>query len=263
MLQLIKKYVIILLKGGGIMKKQPGVKLTLDIFKQKIKAMYGGEYTVLGDKYVNNKTKIKVKHNICGFEYEVRPDNILYGKKCPHCAGNIKRTTKDFAKLVDKITLGEYELIGEYTNNRIKVKIKHKTCGRTFDVTPDKFVGGKRCPVCGGSIGENMIELYLRSKGVAFEKEYIFTECRYKRELKFDFYIPSMKVCIEYNGMQHYEPIQAWGGEERLKIYQTRDHIKKTFCANNQLTLITIKYRQLAGEKLYNYIKEILQQYNI
>ena len=39
------------------------------------------EITVIGE-YVNNKTKIEVKHT-CGYEWKVRPNNLLQGSSCP------------------------------------------------------------------------------------------------------------------------------------------------------------------------------------
>lgn len=244
-------------------KKQPGAKLTLSIFKQKVYAKYGDEYTVLGEEYINNKTKIKVKHSLCGYEYDVRPDNLLSGKGCPKCAGNQKRTTKEFKELVKTTTLGKYEFIGAYINNRTKVTIRHKDCGKSFLMTPDKFISGSRCPHCRGSIGECMVRQYLSSKNIDFYEQYIFSDCSYKKPLKFDFYIPAKNICIEYNGLQHYEPIEAWGGQEELEVIRLRDNIKETFCKENNIILIKIKYIHKSGMALRQYIESILLQYDL
>jgi hypothetical protein len=53
-------------------------------FKDKIKELYGEEYTVLGN-YKNNRTKILVRHNNCGFEWEVIPKDLLRDRRCPKC----------------------------------------------------------------------------------------------------------------------------------------------------------------------------------
>ena len=52
-------------------------------------------YTLLSEDYINSKTKIKIKHNKCGHEYEVTLSNFNKGRRCPKCA-NIKRS--DFLK---------------------------------------------------------------------------------------------------------------------------------------------------------------------
>ena len=49
---------------------------------------------ILGE-YVNNKTKIKCKCKIDGYEWEVKPNDLLNGISCPKCAGNIKKTNSE------------------------------------------------------------------------------------------------------------------------------------------------------------------------
>lgn len=46
--------------------------------------LVGSEYTIIG-KYINSKTKIKLKHNVCNTIYEVAPAKFLYGNRCPVC----------------------------------------------------------------------------------------------------------------------------------------------------------------------------------
>lgn len=62
-------------------------KSNINKFKQKVKELTNDEYTVLSDTYVNNKTKIKIKHNECGNEYFVTPKNFIRkdGNRCPFC----------------------------------------------------------------------------------------------------------------------------------------------------------------------------------
>ena len=57
---------------------------TTDSFKHEVAERYGDEYVVLGD-YVKARQSILVRHNDCGYEYFVTPDNLLRGKGCPSC----------------------------------------------------------------------------------------------------------------------------------------------------------------------------------
>jgi len=70
-------------------------------------------------------------------------------------------------------------------------------------------------------------------------------------ELPFDFYIPSARTCIEFDGKQHFYPIEHFGGlktYERLKI---NDKIKNDYCEDNYINLIRIRYDQMDNiEKL-------------
>lgn len=45
---------------------------THEQFVEEVRQQRGDEYTVLG-QYKGNKTKILMKHNTCGTEWEVRP----------------------------------------------------------------------------------------------------------------------------------------------------------------------------------------------
>ena len=73
--------------------------------------------------------------------------------------------------------------------------------------------------------------------------------CVSKRNLKFDFYIPKLNLAIEYDGQQHFEPVDfsGKGYESALEIYNNtrmRDKIKDDFCANNNIRLLRIPYTE-------------------
>lgn len=59
---------------------------------------------------------------------------------------------------------------------------------------------------------------------------------------RFDIFIVEKKCAIEYNGIQHYEAINYFGGEAGLKRTKKRDNTKKKKCKENNCYLIVIKY---------------------
>lgn len=69
------------------------------------------------------------------------------------------------------------------------------------------------------------------------------------------FYLPYFNTCIEYNGIQHYEPNDFFGGEESFKKQLIRDKIKKKYCENNNIKLIIIRYDENINEKLTQYLR--------
>ena len=109
-----------------------------------------------------------------------------------------------------------------------------------------------------GVYGENYKEKLLSRKDIAVDLEtnlYVCDKCGdWNVNYCFDFYIPKSNICIEYDGMQHYQPIEHFGGEERQKEDNIRDNIKTEYCKNNNIKLIRISY--LDFEK----IEEILKQ---
>ena len=57
-----------------------------------------------------------------------------------------------------------------------------------------------------------------------------------------DLYIPSLRTAIEYQGIQHYLPVEFFGGEEALAQRQELDRVKKELCADNGVRLIEWPY---------------------
>lgn len=65
---------------------------------------------------------------------------------------------------------------------------------------------------------------------------------------RFDIYIPSLKVAIEYNGPQHYEPIELFGGDMGLKETQRRDKLKGKLAKENGVVLFEWPYTRDVNE---------------
>lgn len=128
--------------------------MTTKIFKYRVHKLVGNEYTVLG-KYKNIKTKIKMKHNKCGFVYMISPDLFLRGCRCPRCShiNHTKeetKTDKKFKSQVYKLVGNKYTVLGTYKNDRTKIKIRHNKCNNTFYIEPSYLLdsGKCRCPYC-------------------------------------------------------------------------------------------------------------------
>lgn len=66
-------------KIGEALTKSP------DVFEKEVYNLFGYEYTLLS-KYENAKTKVKVRHNKCEYEWELLPNALLIIKSCPQCA---------------------------------------------------------------------------------------------------------------------------------------------------------------------------------
>ena len=126
-----------------------GKKKTTEEFKKEVFNLVGNEYTVLGE-YIGTHTKILMKHNKCGFEYEVIPSSFLQGRRCPKCARTMKKDTNIFKEDVYKQVGNEYTVLGEYINSYTKILMKHNKCGFEYEMRPDNFLQGHRCPKCFG-----------------------------------------------------------------------------------------------------------------
>ena len=80
----------------------------------------------------------------------------------------------------------------------------------------------------------------------AIRKEYPDTLYQYRPEWlgrqSLDLYIPSLRIAIEYQGIQHYLPIRFFGGEEALAQRQELDLQKRKLCEENEVRLIEWAY---------------------
>ena len=107
------------------------------------------------------------------------------------------------------------------------------------------------------SYGEDAVAKYLLKNNIAFirEKEFkdLFNPQTYAK-LRLDFYLPSLQIAIEYDGVQHFKVNNLNKTEENLQAQQYRDRIKNRYCRLNKINLIRIKYTEFAQ------IEEILNQ---
>lgn len=152
--------------------------------------------------------------------------------------------------------LYNYELVN-YTSNKNKVKIICKKHG-IFEQTPNNHLSGNGCITCINSSGENFIRQFLIKNNISFIPQKRFNNCRYKNPLIFDFYLPELNTCIEYNGKQHYKCIEYFGGDNVLKLQQIKDKIKIEYCYKNNIPLLIIKYDEDIKEKLNNHFNQKL-----
>lgn len=106
------------------------------------------------------------------------------------------------------------------------------------------------------SRGEIKIREILEEAGLDFKMEYIFPDLKTSngRPLRFDFVVfdddGKIDFLIEYQGKQHYEPSNKFGGKRGFFQQQYNDNQKRRFCALHGLRLIEIPYTE---ENLVSY----------
>ena len=98
------------------------------------------------------------------------------------------------------------------------------------------------------SRGEIKIEEILSKAGLNFKEEYIFPDLVSSngRPLRFDFAVfdddGDLDFLIEYQGIQHYEPKEKFGGLSGLRKQQYNDALKREYCKAHGYILIAIPY---------------------
>ena len=235
-----------LLIGQGCPKCAGVYRRTHEEFIEEMKVI-NSNIEILGE-YINNKTKIKCKCSK-GHIWEATPNGLLSGSGCSKCAGLYNRTHEEFTKEM-KLNNPDIEILGEFINTKTRIKCRCLIDNYIWETMPQTLLKGHGCPKCKASKGEKTIEKYCKNNYLQYISQYKIDKCRNKRPLPFDFALfnkNKLVALIEYQGKQHYEPVNFSGkGEEwandNLKETKKKDKIKRDYCLSNNIPLIEIPY---------------------
>lgn len=199
--------------------------------------------------YKHSKNKVKIICPVHG-EFEQTPNKHLGGSGCLLCSPTKKMDNYSFITKAKKIHGKKYDYsLVDYQNSTSKIKIICPVHG-LFKQRPTRHLQGSGCTICCESKGERKIREYLISSNINFIPQHTFDNCKNKKLLPFDFYLPDYNICIEYNGIQHYEPVEHFGGYKKFKLQIINDNIKIKFCGENNIKIHVIKYDDNIIKKL-------------
>lgn len=234
-------------------------KKTTSDFIVKANLKHNNRYDYSDVDYKNDSNHVNIickNHGI----FKQTPNAHLRGQGCPICSNNIKLTTQEFIDRANKTHNHFYDYSKSIYNamhNKVKIicPIHYE-----FEQTANNHIKGVCCPFCKTSKGEKIIKNYLIQKKLDYLPQHRFSECKNKKPLPFDFYLPKLNICIEFNGEQHYTPIQFFGGVDKFNLLKTNDEIKYNFCNENKIPLLVIKYDQKnIPDIIDSFIKNITQ----
>ena len=249
----------------GIIKISKKNKLAQEEFIDMANKIHNFKFDYSNTNYLNSKTKIEI---ICPFHgsFIQSPSDHLSKCGCPKCGFKSMvelRRKKDeihFELKAKRIHGNTYDYSNvEYKSATKKIKIICKKHGE-FLQTPNIHLDGCGCPKCNESSGERKIRIFLENKQISFVQQKTFDECintKTFKKLKFDFYLPEFNLCIEFDGRQHNQSVDKFGGEKELLNNIFKDNIKNKYCdgSKNKPSLIRISYTQ------FNEIESILKKY--
>ncbi len=177
---------------------------------------------------------------------------------CPLCFGTSLKSNDQFIKECNIKHNNRYDYsITNYTGLINEIEIICKIHGKFVIGAKNHIHSLNGCKKCSISKGELLISNFLDNENIKYNQEYCFNNCKNKKQLPFDFYIKELNTCIEFDGEQHFNSVEYFGGEKKLKYIQRNDEIKNTFCKNNDIKLIRIPYTEIRNiDKILK--KEIL-----
>lgn len=206
----------------------------VDSYIEELSSLSNNSYTLLGE-FIDIQTKTLHKCNICNYEWEIQPNNILYCLKsgktrpCPKCNNMIR----DERSYEERLAEANPTIVNIEPYKGRKTPINHKclVCNHLWSSIPDNRLRGEGCPKCANTITQSKAELaiidYIESLDMKVE-----TKNRKILEGKeIDILIPDKNIGIEVNG-------NYWHSE---KYKGKKYHIGKTILAESKgLRLIQI-----------------------
>lgn len=140
----------------------------------------------------------------------------------------------------------DYENNGDKTPNNtkagglIEINWVCHICGHKWKRTVHERLRGYGCPACNTSRAERLIQCILKKWKIPFKIEYSFTDNI--TSYPFDFYIPSQRILIEYDGIQHFKSIPFFNRSIPFRERVRRDNIKNVCAFNEGYSLLRIPY---------------------
>ena len=127
---------------------------------------------------------------------------------------------------------------------------------------------GCGCPYLTTYKGEEYIKQYLQKNNIVFNTQQKFSDLlgTGDGQLSYDFSIPDEKygyILIEYNGIQHYEAVDYFGGEEQFKKQKEHDKRKRDYAKKHGYKLITVKYTYDTYESVEEYLDNELKKLGV
>lgn len=161
----------------------------------------------------------------------------------------------------------DYSLV-DFKSIREKVQIICNKQG-SFLQEPCLHYQNQGRPKCKSSKGEERIMKYLVDNKIQYKYQKQFEALKNQNYLQIDFYLPDYNLCIEYDGKQHFEPVEARAGLESFEVSKENDSKKDLFCQSMEINLLRISYydfdniESIIGEFLEKLPKKLICNYRL
>jgi hypothetical protein len=228
----------------------------------------GGE--CLSREYTNNRTKILWK---CEFGHVWRAAFInikTQGQWCPKC-GKESASKKQKLNGIDVVSRiaeknGGRCLSKKYKNNKQKLSLECKN-GHRWTASLNNLVSKKSwCPECVIFKTQKMLtevvkKIFPNKKIFGNYKNFNWLKTRSGKRQELDIYVPEIKLAIEYDGEQHFNPVRFGGisekqAKENLKNVRRLDALKDKKIKQNKNDIVYFVRFNYKEEITYDYVKE-------
>ena len=234
-----------ILSGYGCPKCSGVIKLTQEEYEERIIAT-GLNIRVI-DKYINMNTNILHKCNICGYEWGIKPSDVVNKHGCPVCAGKIIGNPPEYKNSIWASEYKEYfsrymtegQMKLHMPNSNKKIQVKCPDCQRYKDISPNTLnKNGLGC-ICGDGVSypNKFVYYMLKQLNIDVILEY---SPLWSHRKQYDIFIPNLSCIIENHGAQHYKDGFGMFGvtyEEEKQNDDYKEEIAKTNGIKNYIVI--------------------------
>lgn len=216
-------------------------RLSLDDFVEQAKSVHGGKYNY---SWVEWRGVTKAVNIICPRHgvFEQSPRKHLNGQGCRACS--VKASSKSQRTTLESFATAaryHFRLRDKWIGGKTYVSFMCPEHGE-FTQRAAKHLSGQGCPACQASNGESLIRKWLTDRDVPFDTQKTFDALKHQKRLRVDFWLPQTQCAIEFDGDQHFRPVEYFGGVLAFIRRQHMDRIKDAFFERHSAaTLVRIR----------------------
>jgi len=235
-----------------------GKPFTNEEFIQKSKNKFPNKFNYSNTVYLSTRDKVNLQCIGHNQEFTINAGLHLRGETggCPKCIyeNASKRRAKSQEKFINECNLIHNKKYNytkvKYINGNKKITIICNVHGE-FDQQAGAHLQGQGCPKCFVHKNENECKNIIEK----LTDEYFTRERpKFLNKLEYDCYNDTLKLALEYNGIQHYEYSPFFHNNNRKKFekQQENDKLKKELSHQKGIYLIVVPYWIIDKEKFIN-----------
>jgi len=193
-------------------------------------------------------------------EWQATIANVVNGSTCPVCM-NRKITTENNLSVLFPNLIKEWDFEKNIDIEPAKISAGSKIkvwwkCQRDnehvwYSTISDRTKKDSGCPFCANvmNVSEHKMLEFIKEIFKGNEVRYCYRP-NWLQRMELDVYVPHLKLGFEYQGVQHFKPIDFFGGKETYIAQAQRDKLKKEICDKEDVTLIYVYHDERVSKKI-------------
>lgn len=221
-------------------------RVTAEQFLERAKAIHATRsYDYSRAAYVDIMTSVEIVCLEHGPFWQTPNAHLNAGQGCAWCAGRGRLTTEMFVARSRVVHGDRYDYSRSvYVNAITLIEIDCSEHG-LFQQAPQHHSRGIGCPACSESHGERAVRRVLEKHGIEFESQWTHPTLVHERQLRADFALIDRQILIEFDGQQHFEPVQFGGSspewaQAQFEATRARDRAKDRWARGEGWTLVRL-----------------------